>query len=372
MVPTYGLDRLPRCMLMKPHHPTGLKVGIAVALTSLTVAVASVLILTHAIGLGIISELALQKGGIGGIVALSFGGGLFCGALAKCYWAARTKEGRIFEEHVEKRLKSDTDDAKRLAEIGEKLFKEKEWGLDDLTFVNVTKAKGIKAERERWLMVAFVWYLMKKVMDTKQGFEKGMIVFTDDNHKIHDFFASAKVAYERNGKKSSHFKSERETSYGIDIPEGLPYVFKHVHFGKLKKELYGGECYTFLKPEQFGLNSGLWDKGAHFLHLCRTVIAGAMGEYSGPNERKEKQLEETVKKELKPLHLERRPKTLTETHEAILALMQKLAILKKAYPNDGKYLQYRKGNEVFIDLDKSEDHLAAKDKMVPEDGLNAI
>ena len=349
MIPTDGFDRRPRCVLAKPHHPRGLGVGVAVALTSLTIAVTSVLILTHAIGLGIISELALKNGCIGGIVAASLGGGLFCGALAKCYWAARTKEGRIFKEHVEKRLKDDTDNAKRLAEIGGTYFnantlKDKELTDDDLAFLNggsqtLTHLKGeertlAEAKRIRRYMLAFVWYLMKKAMETKQGFEKGMIVFTDKDHIIHNFFAGAEGVYKRNGNKSSHFKSERKSSYGIDIPEGLPYVFKHVHFGKLNKDLYGGECYTFLKPEQFGLNSSFRDKTVHFLDLCRTTIAGAVGEYNGPNERKEKQLEETVKKEMKSRS----------------APQQKLAILKKAYPNDGNYLQYRKGNEVFIDL----------------------
>jgi hypothetical protein len=289
------------CFIPEPHHPTARKVAIFAATLLAAIAAVGLLGLAGVASFGLIPLSALlTMAVVGGI------GSMLC--FLKAYWASRTKEDLSFESYVEQKCPGFTvDQAEALADLGNQIIyslrdpelpEECYWQeavaalpaevLLKQEAQTILEKKGELTEEEketlkRVLLIAVSWSLIQRAFKTGQGFEKGMIKFEDPENELIQFFEPA--MYKR---ASSHYRSTRLSSLGCDFAKGLPYIFKHVHMGSLPDGV------SFVKLEQYGCRGEFL---IHWLDWVRAnVLAKPMGEYDGPNERKEKQIPEAIKK----------------------------------------------------------------------------
>jgi len=356
----------------KAYKPTQAKIARVAGVVFAGIAVTAALVLSGVFSFGIIPFAAL--------IALAVTGGLgSMVAFLKGYWASRKEEDLTFHDYVTQKCTGFTpEQADKLALLGKHVVTKIEAGsmrINDLdneqrgilcSLIDSTDhsdKESLKAailqgnieedDLKRILMIPVSWLFIQKAFKSNQGYEKGMIKFEDPGHKIVNFFKP--ICIER---PSTHFKKERESSLGVNIPKGLPYIFKHVHLGALREsENHQGlkKTFSFCKLEEFGWG-GCSETAKHCLDCVRMLAGKVLGEADGPNDRKEKRVPKAVKAAFKELckTIGKPPQKCTTVAEMIKwaeGSGQNIdafkAVLERQFPGDF-YLDYRNGNEAII------------------------
>jgi hypothetical protein len=353
------------------YHSTSKKVAIVAGIILGGAVVAGALGLAGVAGFDIIP--------LAGLSAMTVVGGLgsmLCSV--KAYWASRIKEDLSFKEYVEKKCPGYTfEQAQNLADFGQEIISKINHASNTVNFYKKCSksvpaladngitapqliVNGAKLKKEDILLLkqAFLvpvsWHFIRCAFETGQGFEKGMIKFEDSDNKIVKFFKSA--MYKRS---SSHFKKDRENSLGCDFPKGLPSIFKHVHMGALKVK--SDKTFSFIKLEEYGCSTEkVGEMLAHGGYWVLSNIGRLMGEYDGPNERKEKQIPGPIKKAFKAFckTVQAKPDIKPMTIASMVAWAKTqdpkafnkfIKVLDRHFPElTSEYHAYRTGNEAII------------------------
>lgn len=213
-----------------------------------------------------------------------------------------------------------------------------------------------------------------KIVDKDGKFYQYLLGYEQFANKM-----SSSFAYDRNPahKKSSHYKDvSPESQYGIDIRfyasqkslNLLPLKKAHILFGKLVIGA-GQPNLLFLKFESHGI-SALSETVRHGIALIKSRMRSK-------KDLQQQRIERIIPDTIGKLYIsivEKLPKAEQAKYfnqgstirGMILALRELSAAnsqyaddeknfveqLKKQYPNDGSYLQWRTGNEIIIDMSK--------------------